>query len=103
MVSQSCVHRRSCAFFPFTFALDVSSKAAGYRVEDKATVTDTGLSIQLVLNEDTVSPTSMYGKPVEKLHVSVDYETQDRIHIKVRTKNDPNQKHEHTKIISLRC
>ncbi|KAI9284580.1 alpha glucosidase [Umbelopsis sp. AD052] len=58
----------------------VSHNAAGYHVNGHAQKTKTGLHLPLVLNS---GKTDLYGKAINKLSVDVDFETSDRLHVRI--------------------
>lgn len=66
------------------YVIDVSSSAPGYRIAGGVTHTKTGLEIPLAFNSRNGKGRDLYGKTIEDLVVSVDYETADRLHVKVK-------------------
>lgn len=61
----------------------VSSSAPGYKVDGKVLKTKGGLQIPLTLNSNKQG-VDMYGKTIQDLLVDVEYETEDRLHVKVK-------------------
>ncbi|KAI9357878.1 alpha glucosidase [Pilaira anomala] len=64
----------------------VSSSAPGYKVEGKVSKTKGGLQIPLTLNSKKQG-VDMYGKTIQDLLVDVEYETEDRLHVKISDKD----------------
>ena len=58
----------------------MSASAPGYAVKGKPHKTKTGLEIPLEINK---GDGDLYGKTINDLIVNVDYETADRLHVKV--------------------
>ena len=58
----------------------MSASAPGYAVKGKPHRTKTGLEIPLEINK---GDGDLYGKTINDLIVNVDYETADRLHVKV--------------------
>ncbi|KAI8081129.1 alpha glucosidase [Thamnidium elegans] len=63
----------------------VSSSAPGYKVNGKTSKTKSGIQIPLILNSGDEG-VDMFGKTVNELLVDVEYETEDRLHVKISDK-----------------
>ncbi|KAL1935041.1 hypothetical protein VTP01DRAFT_4181 [Rhizomucor pusillus] len=63
---------------------DVSTSAGGYKVSGHVQRTKTGLEIPLSFKQ---KGRDLYGKTINDLLVNVDYETEDRLHVKIADKN----------------
>ncbi|KAI8971501.1 alpha glucosidase [Mycotypha africana] len=64
----------------------LSTSASGYKVDGKVKSTDAGLQIPLSLISDKKDGINLYGNTIENLVVDVDYETEERLHIKISDK-----------------
>ncbi|KAI8142903.1 alpha glucosidase [Fennellomyces sp. T-0311] len=68
---------------------DVSSSAPGYRIDGRVSHTKSGLQIPLSLNSRRGSKgKDLYGKTIEDLVVDVDFETAERLHVKIYDKDE---------------
>ncbi|KAI9495167.1 alpha glucosidase [Zychaea mexicana] len=65
---------------------DVSSSAPGYAIKGKVHKTRSGLEIPLELNDG--DGVDLYGKTIRDLVVNVDFETADRLHVKIGDKDE---------------
>ncbi|KAI8142898.1 alpha glucosidase [Fennellomyces sp. T-0311] len=66
---------------------DVSTSAPGYSVKGKASKTKTGLEIPLEIRSKDDEGIDLYGKTIEDLVVTVDFEAADRLHVKIGDKD----------------
>ncbi|ORY93432.1 alpha glucosidase [Syncephalastrum racemosum] len=66
---------------------DVSNSAAGYKINGGVKHTKTGLEIPLAFNSRKSSGKNLFGNTVDDLVVTVDYETADRLHVKIADKD----------------
>lgn len=62
---------------------DISSSAGGYKVSGHVEKTKTGLEIPLSFKQ---KGRDLFGKTIDDLLVNVDFETEDRLHVKVSRK-----------------
>ncbi|KAG2204032.1 hypothetical protein INT47_007026 [Mucor saturninus] len=64
----------------------VSSSAPGYNVQGKVVKTKAGLQIPLGLNTKSKKGIDSFGKTIDDLFVDVEYETEERLHVKISDK-----------------
>ncbi|KAI7901599.1 alpha glucosidase [Cokeromyces recurvatus] len=63
---------------------EISSNAAGYMINGQVENTNAGLRIPLTLNSNQKNAaTNLYGKTIDNLIVNVEYETEERLHVKI--------------------
>ncbi|KAL1929570.1 hypothetical protein VTP01DRAFT_1708 [Rhizomucor pusillus] len=68
---------------------DISSSTPGYKINGQVKHTKTGLEIPLAFNARGSSGKGqdLYGKTITQLVASVDYETEERLHVKIADKD----------------